>query len=205
MRLKRRKSINISIFLIVIGLAFVVQACNSEYTPRPKDFPVMTLPKDHEYQHYTSNNCPYSFEYSKYAEILRDSQIFNFKPANDCWLNIHYPSLNATVYLSYKALSGRYTIEKLKNDAHKLTYEHAKKASFIEPIMVKTSNHVYGLIFDVGGAAASPTQFFITDTVSHWLRGALYFRTEPNPDSLKPATKYINLDIHHLIESVHWQ
>jgi hypothetical protein len=37
------------------------------------------------------------------------------------------------------------------------------------------------------GNAASSTQFYVTDSTTHFLRGVLYFYSAPNADSLKPV------------------
>jgi gliding motility-associated lipoprotein GldD len=198
--IKKSRNTAMPILLIIILLV----ACNDDYTPRSKDYPYLELPKEHTYVTYQPNNCPFTFEHSTYAKVVRDSQIFDQKPTNDCWINVTYPQYDATIYLSYKSLTKDYSLLQLKNEAHKLTYEHAKRANYIEPSLLQTNNDVYGLIYEVGGAAASPTQFFVTDTVQHWMRGSLYFKTSPNPDSLAPLIKYVNRDIEHLITSMRW-
>lgn len=188
---------------IILAIAVFAAACSSNYSPKPKEYPLIHLP-DRSYIQYSSKDCPFSFEYSTIGEIVREEPLFDSKPDGDCWLNIHYQSLNATVYLSYKDLNGDYSIDKLKNDAHRLTYEHATIAAYIEPRIVSTENNVIGVIYEVGGNAASATQFFVTDTAHHWMRGALYFRSEPNADSLAPLIDYINDDINQLVSTLKW-
>lgn len=195
---------NLGAVLLAVLMLMVAAACDNDFTPRSKDYPYLDLPDEHTYSKYLPENCPFTFEYSNYARVERDSQIFSNKPTNDCWINITYPDYDATIYLSYKALTEDYNLLKLKNEAHDLTYEHAKRANYIEPSMLQTNNDVYGLIYEVGGAAASPTQFFVTDTMQHWMRGALYFNTSPSPDSLEPLIKFVNRDIAHLITSIKW-
>ncbi len=185
--------------------ALIFFSCKQDYTPRGRDFPVLHLPESHIYQRYENPECPFSFEYNRLAQIKRDSQITDEQPESECWLNIVYPQYNATIYLSYKTPEEDYNLLKLKNEAHKLTYEHAKRANYIEPKILTAPGNIYAVIYNVGGAAASPTQFYVTDTVHHWLRGALYFRTSPNPDSLQPLIHYIDEDIDHLIRSIRWK
>ena len=195
----------VSKWLAPVGLLLlVVYACEPDYAPRPKEYPFIPIPEP-AYQTFTADNCPFTFEQSAYSEVFRDSQIFAFKPGNDCWVNLHYPDYDATIYLSYKELSADYTLQQLKNDAHELTYKHTQKADVIEPVFYETPFNVFGLVYNVGGDAASATQFFVTDTVSHWLRGSLYFRTTPNADSLAPVIDFINHDIEHLIETLQWE
>jgi len=186
-------------------LALFLFSCKQDYTPRGRDFPVMQIPEDHSYLGYENPECPFSFEYNRLAQIERDTQLLENQPENECWLNIVYPRYNATIYLSYKTPEEDYNLLKLKNEAHKLTYEHAKRANFIEPKIMTAPGDIYAVIYNVGGAAASPTQFYVTDTVRHWLRGALYFKTSPNPDSLRPLIQYVDEDIDHLIRSIRWK
>jgi hypothetical protein len=53
----------------------------------------------------------------------------------------------------------------------------------------------------VGGNAASDKQFILTDYKHQFIRGAIYFATTPNYDSLKPAINFIDKDIYHLINT----
>ena len=54
---------------------------------------------------------------------------------------------------------------------------------------------VYGSLFMLDGESASPLQFMLTDSVSHFFRGALYYDCIPNADSLAPVTRYLKQDI----------
>ena len=66
-----------------------------------------------------------------------------------------------------------------------------------------------GALADAGvrcvGNAASPVQFFISDSIRHFIRGALYFNALPNPDSIAPVSTYVEQDIIRLIESLEWK
>jgi gliding motility-associated lipoprotein GldD len=56
-----------------------------------------------------------------------------------------------------------------------------------------------------GSGAASPLQFFVTDSSKHFLRGALYFTVKPNNDSLQPVIKFIKEDINRFIDTFEWR
>jgi gliding motility-associated lipoprotein GldD len=201
----KRPPVNILfLFFAGITMALLLYGCSTDYSPRPKDYPyIELLPK--EYKVYSPQNCPFTFEYPIRSEIVMDTFSQVNKPETDCWFNIFYPAFNATIYLSYKNVDGNYSLERLRDDAYRLTYEHVSKAEYIEPNIIETPNHVFSVVYDVGGDAASATQFFITDTTNHWLRGSLYFKTIPNADSLAPVVQYINKDILHLIQTLHWK
>lgn len=64
---------------------------------------------------------------------------------------------------------------------------------------------VYGSLFLLDGELASPVQFMLTDSVSNFFRGALYYDCVPNADSLAPLTDYLRQDIIELIQSFSWK
>ena len=64
---------------------------------------------------------------------------------------------------------------------------------------------MYGALSEVTGNAASPLQFHLTDSTNHFITGALYFKVQPNYDSILPAVKYVEKDIKHLMETLEWK
>ena len=47
-------------------------------------------------------------------------------------------------------------------------------------------------------------QFHITDSSSHFLRGALYFNIATKNDSLAPIINFVKIDMIHLINTLEW-
>ena len=70
---------------------------------------------------------------------------------------------------------------------------------------MRTPNGITGIFFRVGGNAATAKQFFVTDSVKHFLRGALYFDATPNADSLSVVNDFLEVDMKHLINSLKWR
>jgi gliding motility-associated lipoprotein GldD len=66
-------------------------------------------------------------------------------------------------------------------------------------------NKVYGILYDLKGNTASAVQFYVTDSINHYLRGSLYFTAEPNADSLSPVINFFREDIIHFIETLEWK
>jgi gliding motility-associated lipoprotein GldD len=97
------------------------------------------------------------------------------------------------------------TFEGLRDEAFKMTFKHTLRASSIEDSLFQTANGVSGVYFKVGGNAATANQFFVTDTLHHFLRGALYFDAIPNSDSIKPVVEFLQQDLRHIIESFKWK
>jgi gliding motility-associated lipoprotein GldD len=108
------------------------------------------------------------------------------------------------MYISYKESNPK-IFDKLKDDAYKMTLKHTLKATSIEDSIMKTPLGVSGVFFDVGGNAATAKQFFVSDTIKHFLRGALYFDTTPNEDSLGIVNRFLEEDMRHLINSLQWR
>jgi gliding motility-associated lipoprotein GldD len=191
-----------SIFSLII--AFVLfTACNSDYTPRQRGYFRIALPQ-HKYQVFDKPGYPYTFEYPVYANVLQDSTFFEDKPENPYWINIDFPSFNGRIYVSYKEI-GTQTFDRLRDDAYKMTYKHTLKATSIEDSLMRTPQGVTGVFFNVGGNAATGRQFFLTDSVKHFLRGALYFDTTPNEDSLRDVNNFLQQDMAHIINSFRWK
>ena len=67
-----------------------------------------------------------------------------------------------------------------------------------------SENKVFGMLYEVGGDAASQSQFYVTDSTNHFLSGSLYFYAKPNYDSIYPASEYLKKDIKRIMESVRW-
>ncbi len=178
-----------------------ISACDDDdalYSPKPKGYVRIDFPKK-EYTLY-DNNCPYSFEIPTYAKPVYDLR----KDADPCWFNLQFPQFKATIHFSYKTVNNNLT--EYLNDSHDFATRHEIKATGIEqlPIM-RDSARVYGLIFDIGGNTASSVQFYLTDSTKHFLRGALYFNSTPNIDSLKIVVDYIKQDIMHLVQTTRWK
>lgn len=191
---------NLLLTAAVILSIFLLSACGGkESGPRPRGYFRIDLPVNSYLPFDTA--WPYAFEYAALAKlntsITPDSEQF--------WLNIEYPTLGGTLHLSYKAVNGN--LSELLEDAHELANKHLAKATYLEPSpIIRDSARVYGLLYDIRGAGvASSVQFYLTDSLRHYVRGALYFSVAPNNDSLAPVIDYVRQDIDHLISSFRWR
>lgn len=193
--------INIIKSFSVIFFCLIV-ACNSNFTPKPRGYYNIELPTK-KYQVFNKKDYPYSFEYPVYANIVKDNNFFIKDFDNNYWINIDFPTLNGKIYLSYKSIS-KSKLDKLIKDAFELTSKHIVKASGIEQTPINNGNHVNGIYFQLTGDVATANQFFLTDSTQHFLRGALYFNTTPNEDSLSIVNSFIKKDIEHLFETLKW-
>ena len=181
-----------SIFLYLLIIA-ILSSCNEETQPKPKAFLRLAY-NEATYQKITSD-CPYTFEFSSKALV---------QPNEKCWINISYPTLKASLNITYRPIENN--LRELLQESEKLTYNHAIKADGIsaQPFDDATKK-IYGALSEVTGNAASPLQFHLTDSSKHFITGALYFKVQPNYDSILPAIKYVEKDIKHLMETLEWR
>ena len=178
-------------------------SCNSPYIPKPAGYFKIDFPEK-QYKIFDEPGFPYTFEYPVYARVARDTSFFGDPPENSWWINIEFPQFDAKVYVSYKII-GQYKLEKLINDAFNLTNKQSVKASYINDSLIETQNGIHGMFFKVSGNVATANQFFLTDSTKNFLRGALYFDTSPNQDSLKPVNDFLVKDLRHLINTFQWK
>lgn len=188
-------------YIFLIPIIFLC-SCTSEddetITPKPKGYFRIAFP---EKKHVVYDSvCPFKFEIPVYSKMEND----HTPNAEPCWLNLQFPKFNATLHLSYKNVNG--SMVKYFEDTYTLASKHQIKASGIkEQLFNNDSLKVYGLIYEIEGNAASSVQFYLTDSIKNFLRGALYFNSVPNIDSIAPVIAFIKKDIFHLIETFEWK
>ena len=177
----------------------VLSSCDEYFQPKPRGYFRIHLPE----KSYApiQQNLPYSFDIPSYSILEKDNHPY----AEKYWNNLIFPSFNAKIHMSYKPVNNN--LPTLLEDAHKLVNKHIPKANAInERIYIDEEKGVYGVTYSIKGAdAASPFQFYLTDSTHHFLRGALYFNVSPNNDSLAPVISFLEKDIQKLIESFEWK
>jgi gliding motility-associated lipoprotein GldD len=179
--------------LFFVFLSVIFLSCQEETLPKPQGY----LRLEYPFPHYEDIdiNCPFTFGKNVYSVA---------KNQKGCDFVLEYPNMKATVFLSYKAVDNN--INELLTDAQSFTYRHVvKAANIIEQPFVNRDRKVYGMYYEVGGDAASGTQFYLTDSIKNFVVGSVYFKAKPNADSLLPASQYLKNDIRLLIESFEWK
>ena len=171
---------------------------------------------------FRQEGFPYTFEYPVYATVIKDSTYFDSNPENPYWINIDFPQFGGRIFLSYKIIGGK-VVYKIKqqngiykdsaatnvfdnmvSDAFNLTNKNQAITNSIKDSIMHTANGVTGVFFKVGGNAATAKQFFLSDTTTNFIRGALYFDVTPNADSLRPVQDFLQKDIEHMINTFRW-
>jgi len=178
-------------------------SCEEDVTPKPSAQLRLSYPEA-KYK-VKEADLPFTFEMNTLSDSLQISRLKSDKESYA--INIVYPKLKGTIYLTYKPVKNN--PENLKEyllDAQNFTQEHTKKADeIVEQIYDNKERKVYGMFYEVGGNAASQSQFYVTDSTSHFLTGSLYFYAKPNYDSILPAAHYLKNDIQKLMETISWK
>ena len=195
------RKFNRGTFIFYIGsltfLLAIFSSCETDYTPKPRGFFRIDFPPK-SYRPYESN-CPFRFEIPGYSSVEQDS----FPGAQPCWLNIQFPSFRATLHLSYRRVEQN--LRQLTEDSRTLAMKHSAKAEEISENPFFTPRHIFGLRYDIMGNAASPVQFYLTDSTQNFLRGSLYFNVTPEADSLAPVLSFIGKDINRFLQTFEWK
>ena len=193
--------------LILVAWLFIA-ACSSDgnYAPKPRGYYRINFP-ERGYLPYISSN-PFTFEYPKYAKMERDTlsrptgKLVNMQTL----LNMQFPQFNATLHLSYETIPNQKIFNELVEDAHKFAFKHTVKATSIDEGVIRyPERKVYGIYYTIDGNAASSVQFFLTDSVKNYLRGALYFNSQPRLDSIQPVLNFVKQDVDVMIKSFKWK
>ena len=185
----------ISLWVLILTM-ITLSSCEEEldYYPKPRGFMRLDFP-ERTYSVFEPDSCPYSFEIPDYFAVIDKS---------NCNKDIQMDRFNATLFLTYLPVDTNLNMN--IEYSRKLVYDHSIKADAIDEIpMFSRSHRAFGLKYDIKGNAASPYQFYMTDSVNHFLRGALYFNVKPNYDSIRTSLSYIAEDLDNLLETVQWK
>lgn len=187
-------------FLAVGLLTLLLISCQQDYLPKPLGYNRLVLPEPA--YHSLPDSLPYTFEYSKHAKLLDDSS----RISERFWIEIYYPHIKANIHVTYKKIqNSEQLLKEFMNDAYVLTAKHQIKAYAIDESILKTPSGKTAIVAELDGEVPSQMQFTITDSTQNFMRGALYFDTKVNNDSLRPAIEYVKKDIIHMINTFDWK
>ena len=189
------------VLLFLLGALLLVatfSSCRKGSVPKPYGYFRIAIP-DTAYEYADLQGYPYTFQLSKNAYI----EEYHYD-GEQYWFNIQYPSINSTIHCSYKVVDNN--LRSLSRDAQEFLYGHSSVATSI-PMQeyADYTRRVYGLYYELHGNAATPIQFYMTDSVRHFFRASVYCNTIPNQDSLAPIHDYLRVDTRKIMESMIWR
>lgn len=178
-------------------------SCGKDPIPKPPAYLRLEYPTPNYYEAETP--LPFVFEKNILATKITTKPLR--AETESYGINLEYPKLKGTIYLTYKKINNnREQLISFLKDAQNFTQKHTIKADEItEQVYINKENKVYGMFYEVGGNAASQSQFYVTDSINHFVTGSLYFYAKPNYDSILPAAYYLKNDIKHLMETINWK
>ncbi len=188
-------STGLGIFIVCLLIS-----CQREYLPKPIGYNRLNLPAPS----YRSlpDTLPYDFEYSVYARLLPDTS----RIRGPYWIEIYYPEIKSNIHITYKSVNNnKQLLKEFIDDSYRLTSKHQVKAYAIDESIVKTPGGKTAVIEEIQGEVPSQFQFTMTDSTQNFIRGALYFNTKVQNDSLAPAIEYMKKEIMHLINTLEWK
>ncbi|MDR2774653.1 MAG: gliding motility protein GldD [Tannerella sp.] len=187
--------------IIIFSFLFacISLSCKKSHTPKPKGYLRIEIPAA-QYLAFDTDKLPCGFNISTQTTVEMPS-----KDSSLNWLNIDYYSLKAKIYCSYRPITPQ-SLHVCDDECRRLIERTVKNADAInERFYENRERHIYATLFLIEGESASPIQFMLTDSVSGFFRGALYYTYGSNADSLAPVTEYIKKDIIELIQSFYWK
>ena len=200
MNKSRRLAVLLISITTVLGGFFVLLLREDSYVPKPYGYNRIVLPP-HEYA-LLPDSFPYAFEFSRHATLVESTSSI----AEKYWITIHYPAFMADVQLTYKPVKNNpRLLREYLQDAYKLTAKHQIRAYAIEERILQTPTGHIAVVAELSGQVPSQFQFYTTDSVNHFLRGALYFSTASQNDSLAPIIEFIKEDIMHMLYTLEWK
>lgn len=186
---------------IIVFLSLLFTACDEETLPKPSAFLSLEYPPP-EYRN-VSLLLPFTFEKNNWADSIMSVKISRGQKVKG--IDLNYPQMKGTIYITYKKIEEN-NLRSFLIDAQAITQKHTIKANeIIEQPYIDEENRIFGMFYEVGGDAASQSQFYVTDSLNHFVTGALYFYAKPNYDSILPAAYYLRNDIKHVMETIRWQ
>ena len=186
----------------VTTIVFMLLLCScggEDYTQKPHGYFRIDFPKK-EYRVF-DKGCAYSFQYPVYAEMVPERDNAN----EPCWYNLNFKQFNGRLHMTYYDVLSKNEYEGLVEDARTFAFKHTVKANAIDQKLINyPDKKVYGIYYAIEGNTASSVQFFLTDSVKHYFRGALYFNERPQYDSIQPVVSFIKKDLDKMISTFKW-
>lgn len=194
------KRIFLSIIAAIFSILSILVFNRPSYMPKPYGYNRIILP-EHVYK-FIPDSLPYQLEVSQHATVSPSSSPY----AEKYWLDIYYPAFEATIQLTYKPVkNSKQLLREYLQDAYLLTAKHQIRADAINEYIIHTPKGYTATLAALSGQVPSQYQFYTTDSTHHFLRGALYFHTASQNDSLAPVIEFIKEDILHMLYTLTWK
>ena len=189
---------------ILIFLAFLLYAKDYFFSqvpiPKPPTYLRLNFP-DHAY-HEEYLAC---FAKAKSADIFT-LKAFSTDNSGQCAHEVDLGPINGVLYLFSKRFNSKDSLVDLINYSNDRVDDHKIKADKIDFLqIIDAKRKVYGTFFTLKGNVATNYQFYLTDSVSRFIRGEVLLNCRPNYDSLRPALDYLKVDLLYFVNTLEWK
>ena len=153
---------------LVMTLLLLVSCSEGERPlPKPKGYFRIDLPEKNYVKVDTIER--YAFEAPDYAVITNDP----LSPDEKNWINVVMPRFKASIHLTHKVVNNN--LGEYLEDVHTMLTKHLQKANGMNDSLIINPEHkVYGMLIEMDGkGVATPLQFYLTDSTTNFVRGAL--------------------------------
>lgn len=194
---------NCYLIISCLTVALLFTACGNrdkDIAPKPEAYFRIDLP-EHQYEKLDTT-LPFTFEKSTSANVNIEKQ-----SNGSYWVNLDYPKQNATFRFTYMPIPCADSLRSLIVREESMVKFHYQKADDVQYDVIKDPDaKLWGQIYHIKGKeVATPLQFWMTDSSSHFLRTTLYFNFTPNNDSLQPVIDYLCEDAMQFVKSFEWK
>lgn len=186
--------INRYVYFYFIAMLLLISC--SHYSPKPVAYLRLD---DYKTQTAMFHSSLFSFELPVDAVVSQESK------GDELWLTIRFPHYKANLYCTYLPINSQ-NLRLALDDSYRMAFSHAVKANAIsQKLMENSAEHTGGVMYEISGNVATPRQFFLTDSVSHFFRASLYFDGKVNADSIAPLLKYMDNKIKNMVNTFRWK
>lgn len=189
-------------FLITMGLCVSFSACKPKPLPEPKPMGYFRIDlPGHQYR-TIDTALPFRYEQSVFANTTIERQ-----KDNTLWMTVSYPDLKASLRFTCFDVKNADSLRNLMISEDKMVKFHYQKADDVQYSVIQDAeSNLWGQTYEIlGKEVATPFQFWLTDSLHHFVRANLYFDCAPNNDSLRPVIQYLKEDALHLINTFEWK
>lgn len=116
------------------------------------------------------------------------------------FFDIYYPETTAHLYCTFRHITEK-QVPQLMDEASRLAYNHLVSSSFVDEVPVSNSYGAEGILYDLGGKAATPFQLMLTDGFSYFFNASLYFDNGSHGEDVPELVEGMRVDIEKLIYS----
>lgn len=186
-------------WVISIVILTFLSACSEE---KPEPVPKIRAYKRLDFSAYPKNYTRFSDSTLSFEKPDYLTYIPKQKTDSSLFFNLKSSGHKMDLYCTYYQTKN---IDSMILGSFELIETHFGKAGDLRDTEFLFPEHkVYGVGFEFVGNSATNYQFFVTDSVSHYLHGSMYFYASPNYDSLRPVIGFYKEDIEHLIQTLEW-